>query len=32
MHLEKYLREHNLTLRELTHEHARAALDSWSKR
>jgi len=32
MHLEKYLRENNLTVRELTHEHVRAALDSWSKR
>jgi hypothetical protein len=31
LHLEKYLREKNLTLQELTEEHARAALDSWSK-
>jgi hypothetical protein len=32
LHLEKYLREKNLTLQELTEEHARAALDSWNKR
>jgi len=29
LHLQKYLREHNLTWRELTEDHARAALDSW---
>jgi hypothetical protein len=32
LHLEKYLRERNLTLQELTEEHARAALDSWGRR
>ena len=32
LHLEKYLREKNLTLQELTEEHARAALDRWNKR
>jgi len=31
LHLEKYLREHNLTLRAITEEHAQAALDSWRK-
>jgi hypothetical protein len=30
-HLEKYLRDHNLTMQELTKEHAQAALDSWRK-
>jgi uncharacterized protein with PIN domain len=30
-HLEKYLREHNLTVQELTEDHAQAALDSWRK-
>jgi hypothetical protein len=29
LHLQKYLREHNLAWRELTEDHARAALDSW---
>jgi uncharacterized protein with PIN domain len=29
LHLEKYLREHNLTMREITEDHAQAALDSW---
>jgi hypothetical protein len=29
MHLEKYVREHNLTLREISEDHAQAALDSW---
>ena len=29
LHLQKYLRKHNLTWRELTEDHARAALDSW---
>ena len=28
LHLEKYLRDHNLTAQELTEEHAQAALDS----
>jgi hypothetical protein len=32
LHLEKYLREENLTVEDLTEEHARAALDSWNKR
>jgi hypothetical protein len=32
LHLEKYLREKNLTVEDLTEEHARAALDSWNKR
>jgi len=32
LHLEQYLHEKNLTLQELTEEHARAALDSWTKR
>jgi len=32
LHLDKYLREKNLTRQELTEEHARAALDSWNKR
>jgi hypothetical protein len=31
LHLEGYLREHNLTMPELTEEHARAALNSWHK-
>ena len=31
LHLEKYLLEHNLTVRELTEDHARAALNSWRK-
>jgi hypothetical protein len=31
LHLEKYLREHNLTMRELTEDHAAAALHSWRK-
>jgi hypothetical protein len=32
LHLEKYLHEKNLTVEDLTEEHARAALDSWNKR
>jgi len=32
LHLEKYLREKNLTVEDLTEEHARAALDSWNKK
>jgi hypothetical protein len=31
LHLEKYLLEHNLTMQELTEDHAAAALDSWHK-
>ena len=31
LHLEKYLREHNLTRREITEDHAQAAWDSWRK-
>ncbi len=31
LHLEKYLREHDLTMQELTEDHAAAALDSWHK-
>jgi hypothetical protein len=30
-HLEEYLREHNLTMREITEDHAQAALDCWRK-
>jgi hypothetical protein len=32
LHLEKYVREKNLTFPELTEEHLRAALDSWNKK
>jgi len=32
LHLEKYLREHNLTMRELTEADAVAALNSWHKK
>jgi len=31
LHLDKYLREHNLTMQELTEDHAAAAVDSWQK-
>jgi hypothetical protein len=31
LYLEKYLREHNLTMRQITEAHATAALNSWHK-